>query len=63
MASLNAAYQLATAREDGRSTIKALALLNTADGYYDFEGPNLNHEFPDYAPINFSAWFRARWGP
>ncbi|EME88303.1 uncharacterized protein MYCFIDRAFT_128961 [Pseudocercospora fijiensis CIRAD86] len=52
----------AAAQGDVPRQLRLRALLDTAEGRYDFTQPNLNQHFRDVRPLDFEIWLTAKWG-
>ncbi|KAI4209906.1 MAG: hypothetical protein LQ351_007191 [Letrouitia transgressa] len=59
--SLQSLLQLARARQDMQAQLRALNLIATANGRYDFASPNLN-SLVNVRPKRFQAWLQEAWG-
>ncbi|KAL9608581.1 MAG: hypothetical protein Q9167_006601 [Letrouitia subvulpina] len=58
--SLQSLLQLARARQDIQAQLRALNLIATANGRYDFASPNLN-SLVHVTPKRFQAWLQEAW--
>ncbi|KAF7195505.1 hypothetical protein HII31_03099, partial [Pseudocercospora fuligena] len=60
-ATLRAELLEAAAQGDVPRQLRLRALLDTAEGRYDFAQPNLNQHFRDVRPLEFETWLTAKW--
>ena len=60
-ATLRAELLEAAAQGDVPRQLRLRALLDTAEGRYDFTQPNLNQHFRDVRPLEFETWLAAKW--
>lgn len=60
---LRAELQVAVAQDDQARQIRIQALINTAEGCYDFTQPDLNQHFNEVRTVDFATWFTRKWNP
>ncbi|EME48725.1 hypothetical protein DOTSEDRAFT_19238 [Dothistroma septosporum NZE10] len=58
---LRAELQVATAQNNRARQLRIQALIDTAEGCYDFTQPNLNQYFNNMRPMDFATWFVRKW--